>query len=156
VETGAPAPEVAADPKADSKAKEQVTPGQAAEGVVVEEAVEYRDEKGNLLNEEQAKELEGKVSFSTKHAARNVTVDSKGRSMRKEVNANDGAIQGSSHAPAHPDAEMQPETSQDRPEAHDGDKPASASPEDDIKKEKSAEKDKGKPKPASDAKPATK
>lgn len=67
------APPVADDPKQDVS----ITPGLQR----VEEKVEYRDENGNILNEEQVKALEGKVSFSTKYETRTRLVDDYGNEI---------------------------------------------------------------------------
>lgn len=105
-----------------------------------EERVEYRDQDGNLLNEEEvaALEREGKVSFKTKYETRTRLVDADGNEI------------GGDFAPKHPDAEGQnPET----PGKNEGrDQPASA-----VGKEKSVSKGskQGKPKPASEGNEAT-
>jgi dolichyl-phosphate-mannose-protein mannosyltransferase len=62
-----------------------------------EEKVEYRDQDGNLLNEEQVKELEGKVSFKTRYETRTRLVDAAGN----EINPPEDA----GVAPPHPDVE---------------------------------------------------
>lgn len=46
-----------------------------------EEKIEYRDENGNLLNEEQVAELQGKVSFKTKYETRTRIVDADGNEI---------------------------------------------------------------------------
>jgi dolichyl-phosphate-mannose-protein mannosyltransferase len=46
-----------------------------------EERVEYRDQDGNLLNEEQIKELQGKVKFETKYETRTRVVDEQGNEL---------------------------------------------------------------------------
>lgn len=61
-----------------------------------EERVEYRDQDGNLLNEEQVKELEGKVEFKTRYETRTRVVDANGN----EVPLPDGSV-----APPHPDVQ---------------------------------------------------
>lgn len=73
-----PAPPVADDPRADV----HVTPGAGgfAEGFT-EEKIEYRDENGNLLNDEQVASLEGKVSFQTRYETRTRLVDEFGREV---------------------------------------------------------------------------
>lgn len=79
-----PAPPVADDPKQDV----MVTPGQAQAiplGGVTEEKIEYRDENGQLLDEEQVKALEGKVSFSTRYETRTRLVDAEGNEIHNAV-----------------------------------------------------------------------
>ena len=63
-----------------------ITPGQQQPvvippGGVTEEKIEYRDEEGNLLDDEQVKALEGKVSFSTRYETRTRLVDEFGREV---------------------------------------------------------------------------
>ena len=48
---------------------------------MTEEKIEYRDEEGNLLDDEQVKALEGKVSFSTRYETRTRLVDEFGREV---------------------------------------------------------------------------
>lgn len=59
-----------------------------------EERVEYRDQDGNLLDPEQVKALEGKVSFKTRYETRTRLVDAQGNEILPE---NAGV------APPHPD-----------------------------------------------------
>ncbi|KAK4555376.1 Dolichyl-phosphate-mannose--protein mannosyltransferase 1 [Recurvomyces mirabilis] len=94
-----PAPPVAEDPAKDVL----VTPGMpapvgrgqqvlsgAAGAPIVEEKVEYRDDQGNLLDEEQVKALEGKVSFSTRYETRTRMVDAQGNEIYNEVVGGEG------------------------------------------------------------------
>lgn len=82
-----PAPPVAEDPQKDVV----VTPGsslagmQQPQGGVTEERIEYRDDQGNLLDEEQVKALEGKVSFSTRYETRTRLVDAQGNEIYNRV-----------------------------------------------------------------------
>ena len=116
-----------------------------------EKKIEYRDQDGNLLNEEQVAALQGKVSFSTRYETRTKLVDEAGNEI------GEGPAGAEGFAPPHPDVDREPETAAGVPEDDGRDLPATASPEDDIRKEKSVEKAKtGKPKPASEAKEATK
>ncbi|RYP37530.1 hypothetical protein DL768_010858 [Monosporascus sp. mg162] len=69
--------------------------------VAKEERIEYRDQNGNLLNEEQVKALEGKVEFKTKYETRTRVVDSEGR----EVEAPAAQEAAAGVAPPHPDVE---------------------------------------------------
>lgn len=50
-----------------------------------EERVEYRDDKGNLLNEEQVKALQGKVEFKTRYETRTRVVDDQGNEVLNPV-----------------------------------------------------------------------
>ena len=61
-----------------------------------EEKVEYRDQDGKLLNDEEVKALEGKVSFKTRYETRTRLVDAQGN----EIGGQDAGV-----APPHPDVE---------------------------------------------------
>lgn len=128
-----------------------VTPHPAAEPSISRvEKVEYRDQDGNILDEEQVKALEGKVSFETRYETRTRIIDSEGKEIA------DGPAGAEGFAPPHPDVDRLPETAADVPEDDGREKPATASPEDDIGKEKSVERaDDSKPRPASEAQEAT-
>jgi len=121
-----------------------------------EEKVEYRDEQGNLLNDEQVAELKGKVSFQTRYETRTRIIDADGHelyngaadmvpeSLRQQV------------APPHPDVEGQnPETgnaSAEQPSAQ----PPKVEVESDVEKEKSiAEAETTAAKPAGEGNEAT-
>ncbi|KAL8975407.1 MAG: hypothetical protein Q9197_000388 [Variospora fuerteventurae] len=128
-----------------------VTPHPASEPSISRvEKVEYRDQDGNILDETQVKELEGKVSFETRYETRTKVIDSEGKEIA------DGPVGREGVAPPHPDVERLPETAADQPEDDGREYPATASPEKDIRKEKSVEKaDDGKPRPASEPSEAT-
>lgn len=117
---------------------------QIGEGRVIaqEEKVEYRDQDGNLLNEDQVQALlaEGKASFQTKYETRTRLVDEQGN----EVNA-------SGVAPDHPDVEGQNPNTKGVPEDKANKSPADARAGGSLKKA-----DDGKAKPASEASEATK
>lgn len=69
-----------------------------------EERVEYRDQNGNILNEEQVKALEGKVEFKTRYETRTRVVDANGN----EVLVPEGGLpaqDAASVAPPHPDVQ---------------------------------------------------
>lgn len=141
----------AADPSAG------VTPQAAgAQNPVIgrEEKIEYRDENGNLLDEAQVAALEGKVSFSTRYETRTRVVDADGNEIAENA---DGRIP-EGVAPPHPDAEgRNPETPQAKGEAEANEQPPTADVKQDVLKEKSVNiEDKNKPRPASEAKEATK
>ena len=71
-----------------------------------EEKVEYRDQDGNLLNEEQVKALEGKVEFKTRYETRTRVVDADGNEVILPPGAEvPQAQEPASVAPPHPDAE---------------------------------------------------
>lgn len=128
-----------------------VTPHPAAEPSISRvEKVEYRDQDGNILNQEQVKDLEGKVSFETRYETRTRVIDSEGNEIA------DGPVGAEGFAPPHPDVDRLPETAADEPEDDGRDKPATASPDIDIGKERSIERGHdGKPRPASEPQEAT-
>lgn len=131
-----------------------MTPQAAVENAQIkkEEKIEYRDQDGNLLNEEQVEALKGKVSFNTKYETRTRVVDADGNEI--EEGPAGGAEGG--FAPPHPDVERLPSTGKDDGDDDGREYPATASPEDDIGKEKSVERNvKGKPKPGSEGNQAT-
>jgi len=126
-----------------------------------EEKVEYRDQDGNLLNEEQIAALSGKVSFKTRYETRTRVVDAAGNEILNEVvnveedvdreanKANNAGV-----APPHPDASGETQES-NMPER---DVPATQlDVEEDEVKEGSVEKSNtGTPRPGSEANDATK
>lgn len=124
-----------------------------------EEKVEYRDQDGNILNEEQVKALEGKVSFKTRYETRTRLVDGSGDEVEGEIvgEAADAGV-----APPHPDVDnVDPETPK-APVAADAEVPAAPASEpnvkEDIKKEGVVEKAAEAPaqaEPASEANEAT-
>ena len=108
-----------------------ITPGQQQPvvippGGVTEEKIEYRDEEGNLLDDEQVKALEGKVSFSTRYETRTRLVDEFGR----EVDQGDD----SSVAGTIPDG-VDPMSGNDAGEGEASTKPGKAGVQEDLKKE---------------------
>lgn len=122
---------------------ENVTPQPAVDEASIrrEEKVEYRDQDGNLLNEEQVAALAGKVDFQTRYETRTRVIDADGNEIPES---------SAGTAPPHP-ADREPETAADDPENDGRQLPATASPEGDIAKEKLVPKNKdGKPKPASE------
>ncbi len=72
-------------------------PGQRI--IAQEQRVEYRDQDGNILNEEQVKALEGKVEFKTRYETRTRVVDADGNELPSPGSAQGGV------APPHPDVE---------------------------------------------------
>jgi dolichyl-phosphate-mannose-protein mannosyltransferase len=98
---GAQQPIIEQDRAGISEAPAAVSPPPLAPGQSIlsrEEKIEYRDQDGNLLNEEQVKSLEGKVSFKTRYETRTRMVDAQGN----EINPPPEAQQV---APPHPDVE---------------------------------------------------
>ena len=152
IQTSAPAiPEVNVDGQ---QPAENVTPQAAVQNAQLkkEEKVEFRDQDGNLLNEEEVAALEGKVSFQTRYETRTRVVDAAGNEVEEGPAGGDEG----GHAPPHPDVERLPSTGKDEGEDDGREYPATASPEDDVGKERSVEKeDMGKPRPASEGLEAT-
>jgi len=77
--------------------------------VHTEERVEYRDQDGNLLNEEQVKALEGKVEFKTRYETRTRVIDADGNEVLLPPGAQPPQVQDQAAAagvaPPHPDVE---------------------------------------------------
>ncbi len=154
-QTDAPVVAVApADGDQKSSQNAVVTPQALVQEAIVstEERIEYRDQNGNLLNEEEVASLEGKVSFKTRYETRTRVIDAAGNEI-----INEPAAGGADLAPPHPDVDREPETV--AKVAGEGDErqyPATASVEEDVKKENSVEKaDTKKPRPASESREAT-
>ena len=118
-----------------------------------EEKVEYRDQNGNILNPDQVKALEGKVSFKTRYETRTRLVDASGNQLDEQVvEAGDAGV-----APPHPDVEGADSETPKAPEAESKAVPASeGNVKDDIAKEAAVENAvKGEAEPASEVNDAT-
>jgi dolichyl-phosphate-mannose-protein mannosyltransferase len=104
--------------------------------------VEYRDQQGNILDEDVVESLrkEGKVSFETRHETRTRLAQG------HLVDMVDGEI-----APPHPDVEGQNPETLDKPEEVAEDSPASAAGAESLKEEVNSPE----PKPASEGNDAT-
>jgi len=116
-----------------------------------EEKIEYRDQDGNLLDPEQVKALEGKVSFQTRYETRTRMVDAQGN----EVNIPEDS--GAGVAPPHPDVDGADSSTAGKPEQDVQDKPVAqrAVEADESKEESVAKSDKSAAKPASEGNEAT-
>lgn len=114
-----------------------------------EEKVEYRDQDGNLLDPEQVKALEGKVSFKTRYETRTRMVDAQGNEIHIPENAG--------VAPPHPDVDNADRETVKSPELVLNDGPATQKDvTGDEEKEESIEKSqKSAAKPASEGNEAT-
>ncbi|KAK4995838.1 Dolichyl-phosphate-mannose--protein mannosyltransferase 1 [Elasticomyces elasticus] len=145
-----PAPPQADDPKADVNVTPHAQGGpiSQAQGPLIskEELVEYRDEEGNLLNEEQIKALEGKVSFETRYETRTRVIDADGNEVHEGVEP-----QGVAGTIAHGE---NPETG-GLPEADASLAPPNVNAADDVRKEKSVERSGVTAEPESEAGRAT-
>lgn len=115
-----------------------------------EEKVEYRDQDGNLLDPEQVKSLEGKVSFKTRYETRTRMVDAQGNEILME--AEEAGV-----APPHPDVEGVDRETVGIPEPDVQGKPASQRDvkADESKEDSIAKSDASAAKPASEGNEAT-
>lgn len=90
------------------------------------------------------------MSFSTKYETRTRLVDAAGN----EIGDSSAGAEG--FAPPHPDVDREPETKSGQDEDDKHKRPATASPDEDIGKEKSVEREKGgNPQPGSEPNDAT-
>ncbi|KEY65458.1 hypothetical protein S7711_08588 [Stachybotrys chartarum IBT 7711] len=113
-----------------------------------QEKIEYRDQHGNLLDEEMVKSLEGKVEFKTKYETRMRVVDNDGNELPEPEGGWPDEYQAGV-APPHPDVEgVDKETVQ----ADEAVPPPQDSP---ASKDGEKEAEQSKPKPASEGQEAT-
>jgi dolichyl-phosphate-mannose-protein mannosyltransferase len=122
----------------------------------VEEKIEYRDEEGRLLDPEQVKALEGKVSFSTRYETRTRLVDAQGNEIYNEV-VEEGAEapSGRSHGVKGTQADApEPGTGKDAGVGQES-TPSAQAVEEDLRKEKWVEEAKATPEPESEVGKAT-
>lgn len=70
-----------------------------------EERIEYRDQDGNVLDEEQVKALEGKVEFKTRYETRTRMVDADGNEFEAPLGEAQAVGEPVAVAPPHPDVE---------------------------------------------------
>ena len=126
-------------------------PAAAASHSIVsrEEKVEYRDQDGNLLDPEQVKSLEGKVSFKTRYETRTRMVDAQGNEIPMPEDAG--------VAPPHPDVDGVDRETVGIPEPEVKDAPAAQREvkADESKEDSIAKSDTGAAKPASEGNEAT-
>jgi len=123
-------------------------PGQSV--ISREEKVEYRDQDGNLLDPEQVKSLEGKVSFKTRYETRTRMVDAQGNEIN--VPAEEAGV-----APPHPDVDGPDSSTVGKAEPEVQASPAAQREvkADESKEENVAKSDTGAAKPASEGNEAT-
>lgn len=123
---------------------------------MTEEKIEYRDEEGNLLDDEQVAALQGKVSFSTRYETRTRLVDEVGNVIQEGAagDVQDGEL------PAPPKAEgVDPKTIKGG-DAYEGEpnterEPKKAPVKEDVAKEQSVQDVKATPEPGSEAEKKT-
>jgi dolichyl-phosphate-mannose-protein mannosyltransferase len=124
-----------------------------------EERIEYRDENGRILDEDEVSALAGKVSFKTRYETRTRIVDGQGNEIYEGLVDAHGGDEQAGVAPPHPDVEgRNPETQQDSEPAEASDVPPTVDVVEDQQKEKSVEQEKQEKqeaKPASEAQAAT-
>jgi dolichyl-phosphate-mannose-protein mannosyltransferase len=123
----------------------------------VEKRVEYRDDKGNKLNDEQVAELKGKVKFETKYETRTRILDAAGREIYEGPVGDAPQELLNQFAPPHPDVEgSNPETTGVKEEEVKGQKaPASVDAEADEVAERRRIEEEKKARPASEGSEAT-
>ena len=121
-----------------------------------EERVEYRDEHGRILNEEEVKALADKVSFKTRYETRTRIVDAQGNEIYEGLVDSHEEAEEHGVAPPHPDAEgRNPETQKAAEAAEASDVPPTVEVAEDQRKEKSIEREASEAKPASEQQAAT-
>ncbi|KAH7078332.1 Dolichyl-phosphate-mannose-protein mannosyltransferase-domain-containing protein [Paraphoma chrysanthemicola] len=121
-----------------------------------EERIEYRDENGRVLDEEEVAALAGKVSFKTRYETRTRIIDGQGNEIYEGLVDARGGEEQQGVAPPHPDVEgRNPETQQASEVAEASDTPPTVEVKEDQQKERSVEQEKHEAKPASEAQAAT-
>lgn len=136
---------MAEDPKADVN----VTPQPEGAPVIgTEERIEYRDENGRLLDDDEVKALEGKVSFSTRYETRTRLVDAEGNEVYDGLVESQEGVAGTLAVGQNPDTSG---VAQNQASEH----PASVNVQEDVQKEKSIEANQASAEPESDAGSAT-
>jgi dolichyl-phosphate-mannose-protein mannosyltransferase len=159
------APVVNEQPKNDAEVSEAAVVSPPPEGIPKElpvlskeERIEYRDENGRVLNDEEVAELAGKVSFKTRYETRTRIVDAQGNEIYEGLVDAHGAEEAGV-APPHPDVEGQNPETQEGARAEASDLPPAVEVAEDQAKEQSVEQslenEKNEPKPASEAQAAT-
>ena len=118
--------------------------------------LEYRDENGRVLNDEEVAALAGKVSFKTRYETRTRIVDANGKEIHEELVAA-REEEGAGVAPPHPDVEGRNPETQGEAQAEASEAPPTVEAVGDERKEASVEGQGGanEAKPASEAKAAT-
>ncbi|EUC32201.1 glycosyltransferase family 39 protein [Bipolaris zeicola 26-R-13] len=124
--------------------------------IAKEERVEYRDEKGRVLNDAEVEALKGKVSFKTRYETRTRLVDDEGNEVFDELVESHDEAEEHGVAPPHPDVEGQnPETREQGAAVEASEVPPTVEVAEDQEKEKSILERQEEAQPASEAKTAT-
>lgn len=122
-----------------------------------EERIEYRDENGRVLDEEEVAALAGKVSFKTRYETRTRVVDGQGNEIYEGLVDSHGEEESEAQgvAPPHPDVEGRNPETQQAELAGASDTPPTIEVKEDQVKEKSLEQEQRQAKPASEGQAAT-
>ncbi|KAF1947298.1 dolichyl-phosphate-mannose-protein mannosyltransferase 1 [Clathrospora elynae] len=121
-----------------------------------EERIEYRDENGRVLDDEEVSALAGKVSFKTRYETRTRIVDAQGNEIYEGLVDSHDAAEEAGVAPPHPDVEGRNPETQDQAEAPEASQaPPTVEVAEDQEKEKSVEQRQEEAKPASEVQAAT-
>jgi len=122
-----------------------------------EERIEYRDESGRVLDDDEVSALAGKVSFKTRYETRTRVVDGEGNEIYEGLVDAHGDAEEHGVAPPHPDVEgRNPETRDQAAAADASEVPPTVDVAEDQQKEKSVEQRGEEAQPASEAQSATK
>jgi dolichyl-phosphate-mannose-protein mannosyltransferase len=120
-----------------------------------EERVEYRDEKGRVLDDAEVEALKGKVSFKTRYETRTRLVDAEGNEVFEDLVESHDEAEEHGVAPPHPDVEgRNPETQEQAEAVEPSEAPPTVAAED-QQKENMAEQRQEEAQPASEAQTAT-
>ncbi|KAL6712435.1 Dolichyl-phosphate-mannose--protein mannosyltransferase 1 [Coniothyrium glycines] len=122
-----------------------------------EERIEYRDENGRILNEDEVSALAGKVSFKTRYETRTRIIDPQGNEIYEGLVDSHDEAEEQGVAPPHPDVEgRNPETQAEAETPEASEIPPTVEVVEDQQKEKSIEEERNEAKPASEVQAATK
>lgn len=122
-----------------------------------EERIEYRDENGRVLDDEEVAALAGKVSFKTRYETRTRIIDGEGKEIYEGLVAAHDEAEEHGVAPPHPDVEgRNPETQSEAEAPEASVLPPTVDAVEDQQKEQTIEEQTIEAKPASDAHAATK
>lgn len=138
----------------------QAAPQEALKDLPVvrkEERIEYRDENGRVLDDDEVSALAGKVSFKTRYETRTRVVDGEGNEIYEGLVEAHGDAEEYGVAPPHPDVEGRNPETQEQAEAPEASEvPPTVEVAEDQQKEKSVEQHREEAQPASEAQSATK
>ncbi|KAF1832746.1 dolichyl-phosphate-mannose-protein mannosyltransferase 1 [Decorospora gaudefroyi] len=122
-----------------------------------EERIEYRDENGRVLDDDEVSALAGKVSFKTRYETRTRVVDAQGNEIYEGLVDAHGPAEEQGVAPPHPDIEgRNPETQEQADVPGASEVPPTVEVVEDQQKEQSVEQRHEEAQPASEGQSATK